>query len=275
MTAELTSRQQTLNLFVQIESKVLAKFDAQPNRAFSYSLSFHSRKYHLCMYDRAGGVYSRSYDLHESPLPLLRTLCAATFAQTSWLGLEDMFDCRLHHVIYVDGVQYFIIAKCFSSSVIRGRATTIWFVSKSVPPGSDQKEIFIIKDSWVNVERQLLEEEILERLKDVNCVPKVEKAWTVQWDGRDDSTSLRRPPTFMSLFKQQCNHRVRRRLILTPAGRPITHAASPLEVVTCLLDLVIGKKSFITVILLLIDKQPTGRCGCMGTYIVMSASTMP
>lgn len=242
MTAELTSRQQTLNLFVQIESKVLAMFDAQPNRAFSYSLSFHSRKYRLCMYDRAGGVYSRSYDLHESPLPLLRTLCAATFAQTSWLGLEDTFDCRLHPVIYVDGVQYFIVAKCFSSSVIRGRATTVWFVSKSVPPGSDQKEIFVIKDSWVNVERQLLEEEILEGLKDVDCVPKVEKAWTVQRDGRDDSTSLRRPPTFMSLFKRQCDHRVRRRLILTPAGRPITHAASPLEVVTCLLDLVIAHR---------------------------------
>ena len=34
---------------------------------------------------------------------------------------------------------------------------------------------------------------------------------------------------------------VRRRLVLTPAGHPITHAASPLEVITCLLDLVLGK----------------------------------
>ncbi|KAI6004945.1 hypothetical protein EDD15DRAFT_2107211, partial [Pisolithus albus] len=36
--------------------------------------------------------------------------------------------------------------------------------------------------------------------------------------------------------------RTRRRLVLTPAGRPITHAASPLEVVTCLLDLIIAHK---------------------------------
>ena len=242
MTAELTSRDKTLDLTVQIESKALAMFDAQPNRVFCYLLSFHSGQYHLCMYDCAGGVYSRSYDLHESPLPLLRILCTATFAQTSWLGLEDTFDCRLHPVIHVDGVQYFIIAKCFSSSVIRGRATTVWFVSKSVPPGSDQKDIFVIKDSWVNVGRQLLEEEILEGLKDVDCIPKVEKAWTVQRDGQDDSTSLRRPTAFMSLFNRPCDHRVRRRLILTPPGRPITHAASPLEVITCLLDLVIGKE---------------------------------
>ena len=241
MTAELTSREKSLNLTVQIESKALAMFDAQPNRAFSYSLSFHGGEYRLCMYDRAGGVHSRSYDLHESPLPLLRILCAATFAQTSLLGLEDTFDCRLHPMIYVDGTQYFIIAKCFSSNVIRGRATTVWFVSKAVPPSSDQKDIFVIKDSWVNVERQLLEEEILEGLKDVECVPKVAKAWTVQRDGQDDSTLLRRPEAFISLFKGSCDRRVRRRLVLTPTGRPITHAASPLEVVTCLLDLVIGK----------------------------------
>ena len=161
------------------------------------------------MYDCTGGVYSRSYSLHESPLQLLRILCAATFAQTSWLGLEDMFDCRLHPVIYVDGVQYFIIANCFSSSVIRGCATTVWFVSKSVPPG-DQKDIFVIKDSWVNVECQLSEEEILQGLKDVDCIPKLEKAWTVQQDSQDDSTSLRRPEKFMSLFGQPCDHRVHR-----------------------------------------------------------------
>ena len=274
MTAELTSIEKTLDLAVQIESRVLAMFDAQPNRAFSYSLSFHSGQYRLCMYDRAGGVYSRSYDLHESPLQLLRILCAATFVQTSWLGLEDSFDCRLHPVIHVDGMQYFIIAKCFSSSVIRGRATTVWFVSKSVPP-SDQKEIFVIKDSWVNVERQLSEEEILEGLKDVDCVPKVEKAWTVQRDGKDDSTSLRRPAAFMSFFGRSCDHHVRRRLLLTPAGRPITHAASPLEIVTCLLDLVIGEEPIIAMILLLIDKQPTKRCTSVGTYIAMLASTTP
>ena len=272
MTAELTSRHQNLNLSVQIESRALAMFDAQPNRAFSYSLSFHNGQYCLCMYDRAGGVYSRSYSLHESPLQLLRILCAATFAQTSWLGLEDTFDCRLHPVIYVDGIQYFIIAKCFSSSVIRGRTTTVWFVSKSVPLG-DQKDIFVIKDSWVNVERQLSEEEILQGLKDVDCIPKLEKAWTVQRDGQDDSTSLRRPEKFMSLFGRPCDHRVRRRLLLTPAGRPITHAASPLEVVTCLLDLVIGKESSIAVILLLTDKQPTRKCTNVGTYIAMLALT--
>ena len=166
MTAELTSRHQNLNLSVQIESRVLAMFDAQPNQVFSYSLSFHNGQYCLCMYDCTGGVYSHSYSLHESPLPLLCILCAATFTQTSWLGLEDTFNCWLHPVIYVDGIQYFIIAKCFSSSVILGHATTVWFVSKSVPLGN-QKDIFIIKDSWVNVKHQLSEEEILQGLKDV------------------------------------------------------------------------------------------------------------
>ncbi|KAI5987298.1 hypothetical protein EDD15DRAFT_2173804 [Pisolithus albus] len=217
-------------------------FDAQPNRAFSYSLSFHAGQYRLYMYDHAGGVYSRSYDLHESPLLLLRILCATTFAPASWLGMDDTFDCRLHPVITVDATQYFIIAKCFSSSVIRGQATNVWFVAKSIPAGSDPNNIFVVKDSWVNVERQLSEEQILEALKDVECVLKVKEAWTVQWDGQDDSTSLCRPAAFMSHFQRPCDHRTRRRLILTPAGRPITHAASPLEVVTCLLDLVIAHK---------------------------------
>ena len=64
------------------------------------------------------------------------------------------------------------------------------------------------------------------------------------------------------------SHRVQQ-LILTPAGRPITHAASFLEVVTYLLDLVIGKDSFIAVILLLIDKQPTKKCGYIDPCIAV------
>ncbi|KIK11474.1 hypothetical protein PISMIDRAFT_19493 [Pisolithus microcarpus 441] len=242
MTAELTSRKKTLELTSQIEFKALAMFDAQPNRAFSYSLSFHAGQYRLYMYDRAGGIYSCSYDLHESPLMLLHILCATAFAPASWLGMDDTFDCQLHPVITVDATQYFIIAKCFSSSVIQGRATNVWFVAKSILAGSDPNNIFVVKDSWVNIEHQLLEEQIFEALKDVECVPKVKEAWTVQRDGQDDLTSLCCPAAFMSHFNQSCDHRTHRRLVLTPAGRPITHTASPLEVVTCLLDLIIGKE---------------------------------
>ena len=119
----------------------------QPNRAFCYSLSFHSSQYCLYTYDRAGGVYSHLYDLHESPVALLRILCTATFTPTSSLGMDDAFNCQLHPVITVDGTQYFIIAQCFSSSVILGHATTVWFVSESIPLNNDQKNIFIIKDS--------------------------------------------------------------------------------------------------------------------------------
>ncbi|KAI5989728.1 hypothetical protein EDD15DRAFT_2113642, partial [Pisolithus albus] len=218
-------------------------FDGQPNRVFSYSLAFCNGQYRLYMYDRAGGVYSRWYDLHESPIALLRILCAAAFAPTSWLGIDDTFDRRLHPVITIDDTRYFIIAKCSSSCIIRGRATHVWFVTTSVPP-SDSDDIFIIKDSWVNEERKLSEAQILEELNyhNIECVPKVVKACTVQRDGQEDSTSLRCPEAFMSHFNRQYDHRVHRRLILTPAGCPITHAESPLEVVTCLLDLVIAHK---------------------------------
>lgn len=176
MTAELTSRKEMLGLTSQIECSTLAIFDVQPNRAFSYSLSFHSGLYHLYMYDCAGGMYSHSYNLHEFPLALLCILCAATFAPASWLGMDDTFDCRLHPVITVDSTQYFVIAWCFSSSVIHGRATTVWFISKSILPDSNQRNIFIVKDLWINVECQLSEEEILDALKDVDCVLKVVKA---------------------------------------------------------------------------------------------------
>ncbi|KIK15954.1 hypothetical protein PISMIDRAFT_16145 [Pisolithus microcarpus 441] len=209
MTAELTSRKKTLELTSQIKFKALAMFDAQPNRAFSYSLSFHAGQYRLYMYDRAGGIYSRSYDLHESPLALLRILCATAFAPTLWLGMDVTFDCRPHPVITIDTTQYFIIAKCFSSSVIWGQATNVWFVAKSIPAGSDPNNIFVVKDSWVNVERQLLEEQIFEALKDVECVPKVKEAWTIQRDGQDDSTSLCHPVAFMSHFNWSCDHQTR------------------------------------------------------------------
>ncbi|KAI6108120.1 hypothetical protein F5141DRAFT_1005292 [Pisolithus sp. B1] len=46
----------------------------------------------------------------------------------------------------------------------------------------------------------------------------------------------------MSHFNWQYDHCIHRWLVLTPAGCLITHAESPLEVVTCLLDLVITHK---------------------------------
>ncbi|KAI5983960.1 hypothetical protein EDD15DRAFT_2375787 [Pisolithus albus] len=101
MTAELTSKNAWLELTSQIECKALAMFDVQPNRVFSYLLAFCNGQYHLYMYDRAGGVYSHWYDLHESPIMLLHILCAAAFAPTSWLGIDDTFNCRLHPVITI------------------------------------------------------------------------------------------------------------------------------------------------------------------------------
>jgi len=100
--------------------------------------------------------------------------------------MDDTFNCQFLPVITVDRTPYFIVARCFSSSVIQGRATTVWFVSESIPPDNDQKNIF--KDLWGNVERQLLEE-ILDSLKDVDCVPKVVNACTVKWGGQDDRAS--------------------------------------------------------------------------------------
>jgi hypothetical protein len=128
--------------------------------------------------------------------------------------MDDTFDCRLHPVIAIDGAQYFMIAKCFSSTVIQGHATHVWFVTKSVPAGSDLKDIIMIKDSRVNVEHQLSEEQIFEALKDIDCVPKVEKAWTVQWDGQDDLTSLLRPEAFYISFQA----------IVQPSYLPTTRA---------------------------------------------------
>ncbi|KAI6000253.1 hypothetical protein EDC04DRAFT_2908828 [Pisolithus marmoratus] len=200
---------------VQIKCKALAMFDAQPNRAFSYSLTFCNGQYCLYMYDHAGGI-----------------LCVATFAPTSWLGIDDMFNCQLHPVI-----------TCFSSCVIWGHATHVWFVSPSVPP-SDPNDIFIIKDFWVNEEHKLLEEQILKELNyhNIECVLKVVKACTVQQDGQEDLTSLHCPKAFMSHFNWHYDHHVHQWLILTPARHLITHAESPLEVITCVLDLIITHK---------------------------------
>lgn len=81
----------------------------------------------------------------------------------------------------------------------------------------------------------------------------------------------------MSHYKRYCDRRVHRRLVLTPAGRPITHAASTLEVVTCLLGLVIGKRSVYRsdIVWFLTNKQSTNRYGFLGSYIEISALTTP
>ncbi|KAI5981100.1 hypothetical protein EDC04DRAFT_2916895 [Pisolithus marmoratus] len=119
MTAELTSQNASLELTLQIKCKVLAMFNAQPNRAFSYSLTFCNGQCCLYMYDHAGSVHSHWYNLHESPIMLLHILCAAAFAPTSWLGIDDMFNCQLHPVITIGDMQYFIISNVSPAVLFR------------------------------------------------------------------------------------------------------------------------------------------------------------
>lgn len=88
---------------------------------------------------------------------------------------------------------------------------------------------FVIKDAWL--EEGLIDHEpaILEHISDIEGVPKLVKAWSVQFDGRDDTTSRHRPSQWDRDLTPRFVTRVHRRLLLTSVGDPLSSFRSQRE----------------------------------------------
>jgi len=66
--------------------------------------------------------------------------------------------------ISIDGVEYQVVKKLFSSSSLRGCATRCWHVK-------NDEEQFAIKDSWIHEGRKSNKADFLWQISGVACVP--------------------------------------------------------------------------------------------------------
>lgn len=218
----------TGNVRNAIMRKAYALFASQPGRRFLFALSIAKQEFRAHMFDRAGVVHSRGYDIHRSPRVLLRMLSLLAFGHPEHIGYDTTFTYSSPvprplltnsktdlGLISVRSDVYIIICKIFYGFLIRGRATSCWHVKR-------KNKHYVIKDSWTHEGRQSREEEILIKIKNVEGVTQLVDAWTVEVNGLQDRTSTRRS----SLPSLDNEVRIHRRLVMQPVAIPMTDFVS-------------------------------------------------
>ena len=93
----------------------------------------------------------------------------------------------------------------------------------------------MVKDSWVHVSRASREESILRLLQGVIGVPELVSAWTVQIEGIDDKTDMRRFP--LPYFGEVQIHHW---LLMMPVTIPISEFESVWELLSVFIDILDG-----------------------------------
>ena len=223
-------------------------FIAQPGRRFLLAVSISAQVFRLHIYDHSGAVHSRGYNIHSHADIFSTLLYHFTFGRPEDLGYDPTFLyfpivfrplSSPSPTIRVGTEIYTVVRILFSSQLIRGRATLCLHVRNK------HGENFVVKDCWTHQGRKVTEEQILQKLKEhgIHGLPILREAWTVQIDGQDDTTDLRRPAFLMSSGNcgAMCEPRVHRRYLLQPLGEPITDFSCLQEFLSIFIDIIHGE----------------------------------
>ena len=125
--------------------KLFAIFKMQPCRQFIPSLTFNCEFVTIYVCDCASVVHTTLL-IGDCKKVLVQMVVGFAFGEEYLLG----YDLTMKHhdneiiAILVDGEEYVVVEKLFSSLAMRDHVTQCWHVCKG-----DQE--FIIKDSWMNI----------------------------------------------------------------------------------------------------------------------------
>lgn len=160
-------------------------FGEQPDRLFLLGVTIIRTKMTFVVFNRSGLFVSDSFDVNEHPLRFVRVV-AMMFLDREYLGFDPRFDYtpvdgKPSRTITVNGETYNVQEILYIESVIRGRGT----VCLSVKPKKGSENL-VVKSSWVDVTRQLREPQILEDLKDVPGITRLQNSETVDYRTRTD-----------------------------------------------------------------------------------------
>lgn len=200
-------------------------FGAQPDRFFMLGVAIIRTTMTFVVFNRSGLFVSDSFDVHEEPLRFMRVV-AMMFLGREYLGFAPRFDYtpvdgNPSRTITVNCEAYEVEEILYTENVIRGRGT----VCLSVKP-KDGGENLVVKSSWVDVERQPREPEVLADLKDVPGITRLKNSETVDYRTRLDFDNLKeaKEEDLVQERKDQLERIENRepvRVVLTPLGTSI------------------------------------------------------
>ncbi|KAH8109274.1 kinase-like domain-containing protein, partial [Phellopilus nigrolimitatus] len=219
-------------------------FTSQPYRRFVLGMAIFRDYVTFHYFDRAGVIASDTFNIHEHPEKFLRIVIGFLFSSKTELGYDNS--------IVVENGSLFITVKdkkfrleqhIYAEPCIRGRGTACYLASL------DGKQ-YVIKDSWVDDNRQSPEQQILKHLHGVAGVPTI-AAYDAVKIGREKDTTRR----LRKVFKKQkffdkrelkwrsvhvkADDREHRRLVTTPYGDPLESFSSLIELISATRDLIL------------------------------------
>ena len=252
---EVTSGTQLRRVTESINVKSYLMFLCQCNRRFVIALSFvdvKKAKFALTLSDREGqiqlGTISLSSPGTRNGIAILKVLAFLMFGSPSDIGLDPHFEMGPDGraaAITVDNRRFDVVDRIHALESLLGRGTQVWVVKEN---GSQ----FILKDSWVLVERVESEVNFLQmmtshgELKD--RVPLFVCGGDIQIAGVQDCTNRCRGD---QIGRPDCN-RVHRRIVMSPVGENILSFRSKQEFIDVIMSIIRSMLNWLSLVFVLI-----------------------
>ena len=235
-------------LLKTLHTKAYLLLSSQLWRRYVLALSFADFQMRIHFYDRSGAQISSPLDFHRDFQVVADIVHMFAHADRALLGYDPTIDIfrvpsipqqvgpTFNFIGTVQGVDSEvcnIFELLWSSPGFIGRGTVCWHVRPEIAGPSKANEGFlddsdyVLKDSWVDQSQVDHEPDILKHIAGIEGVPVLINSWTVQFEGRDDTTLGYRPAGWIppELFVSH----VHRRQLMYPVGSPITTFRSQKE----------------------------------------------
>ena len=230
-------------LTYSVSTATYLTFLHQPHRRFTISLSFinvGNGQFSITVTDRAGQIRVNNIDLMgsstENGLLLLSVLAFLMFGRPEDIGLDPHFEINPFDgqavAINCENRRFEVVKRIHALRSLFGRGTQVWIVVHS---GVE----YILKDSWVREDRIHNEVTALRRMKGhkglEGCVPTLICGGDIIINGVEDSIRRYRS------HGARCTHRIHRRIVTSPVGKPITSFKSKKEFIQAMISIIESK----------------------------------
>ena len=211
-------------------------FRAEKSRRFALHFALTRNRMALIKYDRSGALVSDPFDIHTRPWQFLRVILGMTLGEDYYLGLDPSFSREGDkEYITIADEKYEFLRELHIEASVRGRGTVSLLVEH---PGTGKR--YVVKDQWVDRDRELTESEILAKLDEKGCrigrlVKSVKVAFKISGSTVLDTTDADRAGVDKE-FLEGVEIRDHWRLLLTPYGVNVTKFESLRELVSVFLD---------------------------------------
>ncbi|KZS96335.1 hypothetical protein SISNIDRAFT_493890 [Sistotremastrum niveocremeum HHB9708] len=213
------------------------------------------------LFDRAGALASESFNYNTNPARFIRMIVAFSSLSSERLGYDPTIT-EVNGKLILDFTYYdktgqrvtekFVITDSIvPRPSLRGRGTVVWRAYKlsdeDKPP--EQRQIYAIKDSWRDLNRDFDEGHFFEKIPDLGyrdgIVEVVEFAAVEIGDGQQDTIAKTVRQGIQGHRKSSFDHRGHVRLLMKGFGVSLDNFSSLRELIGVIMDAIKGHQKLV------------------------------